>query len=274
MKITLSYSVKGFGMEHISHYIDLTSLKDDKSDNIKELLELASHNSEYVPAAICTWPEHIRECYSQTHKFLKSQKPSFAAVLNFPSGKEDKVKVHNDCVFLTEDEYVEEIDYVFDWQTWKSGKKDLALSKLKEIESFFYLRSDIKVILESGAFIDDLESLRNMCREILNLNGVASFLKTSTGKYPVGATPETARVIMEEVFAHNNRKQTADPLTVPCGVKISGGVKTKEDADLFLNMAAEIFGKEWVTPENFRIGASSLYEEVCDIKLQHNSYQY
>lgn len=270
-------------MTHISHFIDLTSLKDDRTDNIKELVELSFHSNDYAPAAICTWPEHITQLNSllyETKRVSSSKTPLTAAVLNFPSGDEDPLHVHNDCVFLTEEEYVNEIDYVFDWHAWKSGRKEDALSKLRKIDDFFCFRSEIKVILESGAFVDDLDTLREMCRAILDLNGAAAFLKTSTGKYPVGATLETARVIMEEVRNHNNastetlKSKNLGPLAVPCGVKISGGVRTLEDATAYLDLATEIFGEDWVNPENFRFGASSLYEVVCDIKPDNKSYSY
>lgn len=267
---------------NITDFIDLTSLQDDKTDCLQRLVDLSLQDADHIPAAICTWPDHIKQLNNMLYGVERTEDfnlPLTAAVLNFPSGNEDLLHVHNDCVFLTEEEYVDEIDYVFDWRAWQSGRKEDSLSKLRDIGDLFSFRSNIKVIVESGAFVDDLETLREMCRAILDLNGPSAFLKTSTGKHAFGATPSTARVVMEEVYRHNksktgsNQGHTFQEFKVPCGIKISGGVRTVKDAKMYLNMASEVFGEQWVTSENFRIGASTLFENVLNLKTG-SSYSY
>jgi deoxyribose-phosphate aldolase len=255
---------------NIVQYIDLTSLNDDKSDDIQALIDKVKNQKE-LPSAICTWLEHGNALYSNLSKNKMLSDINMAAVLNFPSGQDTAIDLHNNLVYLTENIFFDEIDYVFDWQSWKSGDFETPMNKLREVNKYLTLRSEIKVILESGAFHDDLSLLREMCKCILDENGIASFLKTSTGKYSVGATPETARVIMEEVYNHNHRNDTN--IVVPCGVKISGGVKTKEDAEFYISMAKDIFGYDWMTPENFRIGASSLYDNLIGNK-EETEYSY
>jgi deoxyribose-phosphate aldolase len=76
------------------------------------------------------------------------------------------------------------------------------------------------------------------------------FLKTSTGKAAVGATPEAARVMLETIRASGR----------PVGFKVSGGVRTVADALGYVGLAEDIFGADWIRPERFRIGASGLMD--------------
>jgi len=87
-------------------------------------------------------------------------------------------------------------------------------------------------------------------REVL-LSG-ADFLKTSTGKIAIGATPEAARAMLRAI----------KEVSPQAGIKVSGGVRTIEQAQQYLQLAAEIMGTEWITPEHFRIGASQLVDVV------------
>ena len=79
----------------------------------------------------------------------------------------------------------------------------------------------------------------------------AAFLKTSTGKVGAGASPEAARVLLDAVRDAGHG-----------GVKVSGGVRTAEQADAYVALAAEVMGAGWVAPDTFRIGASSLLAEL------------
>ena len=72
----------------------------------------------------------------------------------------------------------------------------------------------------------------------------ADFLKTSTGRTPVGATPEAARVLLEAIVASGRR----------AGFKASGGVRTLADAAVYIGLAREILGPWALTPQRFRIG--------------------
>ena len=79
----------------------------------------------------------------------------------------------------------------------------------------------------------------------------AAFVKTSTGKAGPGASPEAARILCEAVRDAGTG-----------GVKVSGGVRTAEQADHYVQIAEEILGAGWATPDHFRIGASSLLDEL------------
>jgi deoxyribose-phosphate aldolase len=77
----------------------------------------------------------------------------------------------------------------------------------------------------------------------------ADFLKTSTGKIAVSATPEAAGTMLAEI-ARAGR---------PVGFKAAGGIRTLADAALYLRLAEEAMGAGWATRDTFRIGASSLH---------------
>jgi deoxyribose-phosphate aldolase len=104
----------------------------------------------------------------------------------------------------------------------------------------------LKVILETGE-IADPETIRAASR--LALEAGADFLKTSTGKSPVSATPEAAEAMLAEIRASGR----------PAGLKVSGGLRSVADAGTYLALADRIMGPGWATPKTFRLGASSLF---------------
>lgn len=110
-------------------------------------------------------------------------------------------------------------------------------------------KSKLKVILETGA-LKTAEDIRKA--SILSLWSEADFLKTSTGKIYPGASLEAAYVMcqcIKEYFEQTGRK---------VGFKVSGGVRTVEEALQYYTIVKEILGEEWLCQDLFRIGASSL----------------
>ena len=106
----------------------------------------------------------------------------------------------------------------------------------------------LKVIIESGA-LKTPDLIRKA--SLLSMFAGADFVKTSTGKIDVSATPEAAVVMCQAIrdyYRKTGRK---------VGFKPAGGVRSAEDAALYYTIVEEILGKEWLTPELFRIGASS-----------------
>ena len=107
----------------------------------------------------------------------------------------------------------------------------------------------LKVILETGA-LSSPALIRNA--SLLAMAAGADFIKTSTGKIDVSATPEAAIVMCEAIrdyYAKTGRK---------VGFKAAGGIRTAEDAALYYTIVKEILGEEWLNTELFRIGASAL----------------
>jgi deoxyribose-phosphate aldolase len=112
----------------------------------------------------------------------------------------------------------------------------------------------LKVILETGALVT-MENIKRAA--ILSLYSGADFIKTSTGKGYPGATPEAVYMMCKVV------KQYAAISGRMAGVKISGGVRTAEDAVLYYTLVKELLGEEWLNSTLFRIGASHLAADIA-----------
>ena len=123
----------------------------------------------------------------------------------------------------------------------------------------------LKVILET-AELGSYDHVRHA--STLAIQGGADFIKTSTGKAKAGATPGVVLVMLETVRDHLWR--TGEVI----GVKAAGGVGTTKQALHLLAMVKETLDDEWLTPERFRIGASSLLNDLLlqYAKLDHGHY--
>ena len=109
--------------------------------------------------------------------------------------------------------------------------------------------SSLKLILETGE-LGTPELIRQACE--LGLDAGVDFLKTSTGKVPVNATPGAAAVMLDAIAARDGR----------CGFKAAGGIRTLDDARVYLALAQERLGADWIRPARFRIGASALFDAL------------
>jgi len=111
----------------------------------------------------------------------------------------------------------------------------------------------LKVILETGA-LSTPDNIRRAT--LLALYSGADFIKTSTGKGYPGATPEAVYTICRVI------KQYDQLIGRKVGVKVSGGIRSAEDAVKYYTIVKELLGDEWLTKEYFRIGASSLVADI------------
>ena len=107
----------------------------------------------------------------------------------------------------------------------------------------------MKVILETGALPDDA-AIERAARFAIEHG--ADFIKTSTGKIEISATPEAAKTMLR-VIAETDR---------PVGIKPSGGIRTIADAALYLALADDIMGTDWASPATFRFGASGVLDAL------------
>ncbi|HSD49133.1 MAG TPA: deoxyribose-phosphate aldolase [Actinomycetota bacterium] len=111
----------------------------------------------------------------------------------------------------------------------------------------------LKVILETGE-LGSYDRVRQA--SVLAMAAGADFIKTSTGKIGTGATPPSALCMMEaarDFFSETDRQ---------VGVKVAGGVRASKQAIQYLVLVYETLGADWMTPDRFRIGASSLLNDV------------
>jgi deoxyribose-phosphate aldolase len=111
----------------------------------------------------------------------------------------------------------------------------------------------LKVILETGE-LGSYDRVRQA--SMLAMAAGADFIKTSTGKIGVGATLPAALCMMEA--ARDFHRQTG----VEVGIKVAGGVRASKQAIQYLTLLYETLGPSWMTPDRFRIGASTLLNDV------------
>ena len=111
----------------------------------------------------------------------------------------------------------------------------------------------LKVIMETGE-LKTIESVFNA--SLIGAYAGADFIKTSTGKVPVNATPETVYVICEALRQFH--AQTGKMV----GIKVAGGITKIQNAIRYLTIVKHILGEQWLTPAYFRIGTSQLLEDV------------
>ncbi|MGA0877568.1 MAG: deoxyribose-phosphate aldolase [Ilumatobacteraceae bacterium] len=224
--------------------LDLTNLQDDcTADDVVELCRRARGPFGRT-AAVCVWPRFV----ATARQALQGSGVLVATVVNFPHGGTDVEAVLAETT-RSLDDGADEIDCVLPYRAFRSGDIDAARRLLTAVHAQVSGRAHLKVILETGELADDrlvIEAAR------LAIDCGADFIKTSTGKTSVSATPAAARSILE-VIASADR---------PVGFKPSGGIRTLADAANYLDLADEIVGPTWATPSTFRFGASGLLDAV------------
>jgi deoxyribose-phosphate aldolase len=174
-----------------------------------------------------------------------------AVATAFPSGRASldvKLMDTKDAVAAGADE----IDMVIDRGAFLSGQYGQVFDEIVAVKQACG-SSQLKVILETG----ELRTLDNVRRASwLAMLAGADFIKTSTGKVSPAATPPVTLVMLEAV--RDFRGETGHVI----GVKAAGGIKTSKDAIKYLVLVNETVGEEWLTPDLFRFGASSLLNDL------------
>ena len=238
-------------LERAVSLLDLTSL--EGTDTPERIRALASRglrpdtNVESV-AALCVYPARAKDAL----EYLAGTGVKVAAVAGaFPSGLSVPEIVIAD-VAHTAALGVDEIDIVLDRSLFLAGKyEEASIMLAKQIK---VAGVPVKVILETG----ELGTLENISLATqIAIEAGATFVKTSTGKIAVGATPEAVYVIASTIADHMSKGGS------PVGIKVSGGVKTTREALGYITLIKEKLGPEWIKPELLRIGASTLLDDIC-----------
>ena len=232
--------------------IDLTSL--NPTDNREYIWSMAEkvNNAEGesdLPnvAAICVYPNFV-----QTVKDALTADVKIASVAGgFPSSQTfTEVKIAETALAVADG--ADEIDIVLNLGLFTEQNYEELAEEIDEIK-MACRDARLKVILETAA----LKSACNiMTASILALYSGADFLKTSTGKLYGGATLEAAYVMCTAIkeYDKKNNKKT--------GFKASGGISSTEDAVKYYTIVKEVLGEDYLNSEYFRIGASSLADNL------------
>jgi deoxyribose-phosphate aldolase len=169
----------------------------------------------------------------------------------FPSSQTfQEVKIAETAMAILDG--AEEIDVVMNLGYFLEENYDDLSEEIDEIKETCR-DAKLKVIIETGALVTP-DNIRRAA--ILAAYSNADFIKTSTGKGYPGATPAAVYMIcsvIKQYFSITGRK---------VGVKVAGGVRTAEDAVKYYTIVKEVLGDEWLNKDLFRIGASSLLEDI------------
>ena len=224
--------------------MDLTSLNEDDTPEAIIALCHQAHTEAGNTAAICIYPRFI-PLARKTLQSLGLNDVTIATVTNFPAGDDDvaiAVAETRAAVAYGADE----VDVVFPYRALMAGNETVGAELVKRCKEACGANVLLKVIIETGELQD--EALIRRASEIA-IDAGADFIKTSTGKVPVNATTESARIMLETI---------RDSGKTNVGFKPAGGIKTAEDAAVHLELADSIMGPQWVDRNHYRFGASSL----------------
>ncbi len=230
--------------------MDLTTLNDDDTD--EKVIALCRNAKTEVgnTAAICIYPRFI----PIAKKILREQGTpdvKIATVTNFPHGNDDiEIAVAETKAAIAYG--ADEVDVVFPYRALIAGNTQVGYELVKRCKEACGDKL-LKVIIETGELKD--EALIKQASTFA-IEAGADFIKTSTGKVPVNATPEAAEIMLKVI----RDMDVADRV----GFKPAGGVKTAEDAAQYLAMADEILGEDWVSSAHYRFGASSLLTNLLN----------
>ena len=230
--------------------MDLTTLNDDDTDEKIVALCRQANSAAGQTAAICIYPRFV----PLARKVLREQGTPgirIATVTNFPHGNDDiDIAVAETRAAIAYG--ADEVDVVFPWRALKRGDHRLGASLVSACKKYCSEANVLlKVIIESGELQDP--ALIRQASEIA-IEAGADFIKTSTGKVAVNATPEAARIMLEVIRDKG--------VSASIGFKPAGGVRTTGDAADYLAMAAEILGDDWADARHFRFGASGLLSSL------------
>jgi deoxyribose-phosphate aldolase len=234
--------------------VDLTTLEGaDTPGKVRELCAKARRPDPADPAvppvaAVCIYPDLVPVARAG----LAGTPVAVASVATaFPSGRASlAVKLADvaDAVKAGADE----VDMVIDRGAFLCGRYGQVYEEVRAVREACG-PAHLKVILETG----ELATLDNVARASwLAMLAGADFIKTSTGKVSPAATPPVAHVMLAAV------RDFAEATGRRVGVKVAGGVRTAKDAIRYLVLVRETAGPEWLTPDLFRIGASSLLNDL------------
>ena len=253
-KRSIKKSSKLWALDLAVRCMDLTTL--EGSDTPGKVTALCAKGIRPKPgdptipsvAAICIYPARIAEAVEH----LRGSQVRVASVATaFPSGQSFA------SIKITETEEAvragaHEIDMVIDRGAFLSGDYQRVYDEIVAVKEACG-SAHLKVILETGE-LGTYDAVRRA--SILAMAAGADFIKTSTGKIQPAATLPASLVMMEAI--RDFVRETGRPV----GFKAAGGIRTSKQAIAYLVLLYETLGADWMTPDRFRLGASTLLNDV------------
>ncbi len=243
-------------------HLELTTLKvTDNEESVKALVEKINDLDEAFPelkkpAGICIYPAWV-----ETVRNTLTEDVNIATVVGFPSSQTFlEVKVAETALAISYG--ADEIDMVLPVGKFLQGNYEEVYDEIAEIKASAR-GAKLKVILETGA----LGSIENIHKAaILAMQAGADFIKTSTGKdEPTNLYHVYAMCKSIDAYYKQTQQQV--------GIKIAGGVTTKQDALLYYCIISELLEEQWLSPDLFRIGTSKLANNLLS-EIEKEEIQY
>jgi len=252
---SIKTTAKQWALDMAISMIDLTTLEgQDTPGKIRALCAKARRPDPADPtapqvAAVCVYPDLAHLAAAE----VKGTGIHVASVATaFPSGRTSLPVKLADAEFAIE-AGADEVDMVIDRGAFLAGNYQLVYDEIAAVRDVCGEKAHLKVILETG----ELVTLDNVRRASwLAMLAGADFIKTSTGKVSPAATLPVTLVMLEAVrdFRVTHGRQV--------GVKPAGGIRTAKDAVRYLVLVNETAGEDWLDPDWFRFGASSLLNDL------------
>ena len=236
--------------------IDLTTLEgSDNKQKINELCQTAINfkdDTRHIPstAAVCVYPPFV----AQAKQLLKGTDIHVASVAGaFPAGQSPiEIKVAE--VEYAANAGADEIDMVISRGKFLEGNYQEVFDEIVAIKKACG-NAHLKVILETG----ELKTANNIyAASMMAMEAGADFIKTSTGKIAVNATPESFLVMLDAISDYY--KQTGKMV----GMKPAGGISDAETSLLYIKILENVLGEKWLNKQYFRIGASRLAKKIIE----------
>ena len=239
-------------------YMDLTTLRTQDTDvSVRQLMDkVAAYHKAYpeypLPASVCVYPNFaatVRDARISPEIHVTTVAGCFPSSQSFLA-----VKMH-ECELAVENG-ADEIDIVLALNAFMTEDYETAAEEIRamracidKVAAAAGRRVVLKVILETGLLVTP-ERIANA--SFLAMEAGADFIKTSTGKVDVNATPSAAYVMCQCIkafYAKTGRK---------VGFKAAGGISTAMDAVCYYSIVRSLLGKEWINKDLFRFGVSRL----------------
>lgn len=256
---SIKTTAKAYAIDLAISMVDLTTLEGaDTPGKVRALGAKAVHpdptdRTAPMTAAVCVYPDMVavaKEAILAAGGVPDVKVASVATA--FPAGRaalDVKLADVREAVAAGADE----IDMVIDRGAFLAGKYLKVYDEIVAVKEACGTSARLKVIFETG----ELSTYDNIRRASwLGMLAGADFIKTSTGKVAVNATPANTLLMLEAV--RDFRAQTG----VQVGVKPAGGIRTTKDAIKFLVLVNETAGEDWLDNRWFRFGASSLLNDL------------
>lgn len=253
-KRSIKNKAKRQGLEMVVSMTDLTTLEGkDSPQTVRALCRKALRPAvgvDGIPqvAAVCVYPAFV----SLAKDYVGESGVQVASVATaFPSGQ-SPLQLRLDEVRQVVADGADEVDMVISRGAFLAGEHQRVFDEIAAVKEACG-SAHLKVILETG----ELETYDNVrFASDVAIHAGADFIKTSTGKVSPAATMGVTLVMLEAIrdyFLQSGRM---------IGMKPAGGIRTAKEALHYLVMVQETLGDDWLSPQWFRFGASSLLDDV------------